>query len=87
MGLVTGVSGGSAAQNGVFHVFDAMLGVRHEDDGGFLEGQRDYMPAKHRRFVEVFARGENIADLIRNVQGERVVEEIATLELETAENL
>ena len=47
MGLVTGVSGGSAAQNGVFHVLDAILGVRHEV-GGFLEGQRDYMPAKHR---------------------------------------
>ena len=83
---MTGVSGGSAAQNGVFHVLDAILGVRHEV-GGFLEGQRDYMPAKHRRFVEVFARGENIADLIRHVQGERAVEEIATLELETVENL
>ena len=44
---MTGVSGGSAAQNGVFHVLDAILGVRHEV-GGFLEGQRDYMPAKHR---------------------------------------
>ena len=30
VGLVTGVSGASAAQNGVFHVFDAILGVRHE---------------------------------------------------------
>ena len=36
------------------------------EDGGFLEGQRLYMPAKHRRFVEVFARGESIADLIRH---------------------
>ena len=69
VGLVTGVSGGSAAQNGVFHVLDAILGVRHESD--FLEGQRDYMPAKHRRFVEVFAQGENVADLIRHLQGER----------------
>ena len=69
VGLVTGVSGGSAAQNGVFHVLDAILGVRHESD--FLEGQRDYMPAMHRRFVEIFAQGENIADLIRQLQGKR----------------
>eukprot|EP01027_Heterolobosea_sp_BB2_P017799 GEZU01025175.1.p1 GENE.GEZU01025175.1~~GEZU01025175.1.p1 ORF type:complete len:326 (+),score=93.34 GEZU01025175.1:248-1225(+) len=42
-------TGGSAAQSTTLHVFDELLGIRHASP--FLQEARDYMPAKHRQFV------------------------------------
>ncbi|CAK7994481.1 3-dioxygenase [uncultured virus] len=42
--------GGSAAQSSVIQVFDAFLGIQHEDP--YILLIRDYMPKKHRAFIE-----------------------------------
>ncbi|XP_053574104.1 indoleamine 2,3-dioxygenase 2 [Bombina bombina] len=46
-------SGGSAAQSSIFHVFDELLGVRHQHKSAdFLLCMRQYMPPQHQRFIE-----------------------------------
>ncbi|KAM4749087.1 indoleamine 2,3-dioxygenase 2 [Rhinophrynus dorsalis] len=47
------LSGGSAAQSSVFHVFDELLGIQHRPQSAdFLLRMRQYMPPAHRCFVE-----------------------------------
>jgi indoleamine 2,3-dioxygenase len=47
-------SGGSAAQSALLQSIDATLGIAHEHDltRGFLMSMRDYMPPRHRAFIE-----------------------------------
>lgn len=42
--------GGSAAQSSLIQSFDTFLGMKHNSE--FLMKMRDYMPKKHRKFVE-----------------------------------
>ncbi|NXH23923.1 I23O2 dioxygenase, partial [Myiagra hebetior] len=54
-------SGGSAAQSTVLHAFDELLGICHrEDSAAFLHRMRDYMPQRHRAFVEGIQRAVSL---------------------------
>uniref|UniRef100_A0A7M4DXP8 Indoleamine 2,3-dioxygenase 2 n=1 Tax=Crocodylus porosus TaxID=8502 RepID=A0A7M4DXP8_CROPO len=58
-------SGGSAAQSTVLHAFDAFLGVRHhEESSAFLHRMRDYMPPRHRAFVEAIQALPPLRELV-----------------------
>ena len=47
-------NGGSAAQSSLLQAIDAALGIRHDHGltNGFLMSMRDYMPPRHRAFIE-----------------------------------
>ncbi|NXH90849.1 I23O2 dioxygenase, partial [Edolisoma coerulescens] len=58
-------SGGSAAQSSVLHAFDELLGIRHrEDSTAFLYRMRDYMPPRHRAFVEEVQRAVSLRQYV-----------------------
>ncbi len=59
--------GGSAAQSSLIQAFDAGLGIEHlhPETQPFLLLMRDYMPPKHRRFVEDFAKGLSLYDFVQ----------------------
>lgn len=56
--------GGSAAQSTLFPVLDAAFGIKHDDE--YFVRIRDYMPMKHRNFIEFVSR-HNLYDLVNTV--------------------
>lgn len=59
-------SGGSAAQSSLLQSIDAALGIRH-DHGltkEFLTSMRDYMPPRHRAFIEVMAERSRVRAVV-----------------------
>ena len=60
-------SGGSAAQSGIFHVFDSLFKIQHKD--AFIKQMRPYMVKQHREFVECIestAQELSIADYVQS---------------------
>jgi len=58
------LNGASAAQSSLFQAYDAGLGIEHlhPETQPFLTLMRDFMPLKHRQFVEELGAGESIYD-------------------------
>ena len=56
--------GGSAAQSSLLQAIDAAIGVTHEDSRSrpFLRAMRDYMPPRHRAFIEWLETGPTLQD-------------------------
>ncbi|XP_028415696.1 indoleamine 2,3-dioxygenase 2-like [Dendronephthya gigantea] len=58
-------SGASASQSTTFHLFDAALGITHQDgEKTYLESMLDYMPRGHRQFVQEIRKGPSIRDYV-----------------------
>ncbi len=60
-------NGGSAAQSALLQSIDAALGITHAHDltRGFLMSMRDYMPPRHRAFIEDVSRRSAIRTTVR----------------------
>lgn len=58
--------GETGAQSSIVPCLDAFLGVTHENDPlrPYLAEMRDYMPPKHRAFIEAVERGPSIRDYL-----------------------
>jgi len=56
--------GETGAQGGIIPALDAALGIAHRDDPlkAFLMEMRQYMPPRHRAFIETIERGPSIRD-------------------------
>ncbi|MFT7583951.1 MAG: indoleamine 2,3-dioxygenase [Cellvibrionaceae bacterium] len=59
--------GGSAAQSSLLQAYDAALGIEHlhPETQPFLSLMREYMPPKHRQFVEDLVKGTTIFDFVQ----------------------
>ena len=58
--------GASAAQSSAVHVFDIFLRAQHAGfDAEFLETMREYMPAKHRAFLEALSRQPSVREYVK----------------------
>lgn len=66
------LNGASAAQSSLIQAYDAALGIKHlhAETQPFLTLMRDYMPPKHRQFVEDLAQGYSIYDFVQNKKTE-----------------
>lgn len=60
--------GETGAQSSIVPALDAILGVTHRDDPlkEYLMEMRDYMPPKHRAFIEAVEEGPNVRDYLCN---------------------
>jgi indoleamine 2,3-dioxygenase len=58
--------GETGAQSSIIPVLDALLGVSHRDDPlkEYLMEMRDYMPPKHRAFIEAVEGGASVRDYL-----------------------
>lgn len=58
--------GETGAQSTIVPVLDAFLGIAHEDDPlrVYLMEMREYMPAGHRRFLEVIEQGPSVRNYL-----------------------
>ena len=56
--------GGSAAQSSLLQSIDAAMGITHHDERSsfFLNAMRDYMPPRHRAFIEWIERGGTLRE-------------------------
>ena len=60
--------GGSAAQSTLIQVYDTFLEITHTKEGvmpcTFLNKMREYMPAKHRQYIQMLAKFPSIRNYI-----------------------
>jgi indoleamine 2,3-dioxygenase len=58
--------GETGAQSSIVPTLDALLGVQHADDPlrAYLTEMRQYMPPKHRAFVEAVERGPSVREFV-----------------------
>ncbi|MEM7133829.1 MAG: hypothetical protein AAF702_46465 [Chloroflexota bacterium] len=64
--------GGSAAQSSLLQAYDAALGIEHlhPKTQPFLTLMRQYMPPKHRRFIEDLAMGKSLYEFVQERKAE-----------------
>jgi indoleamine 2,3-dioxygenase len=58
--------GETGAQSSIIPALDAALGITHAEDmlRSYLNEMRDYMPAKHRMFIEAVEAGPSVRDFV-----------------------
>jgi len=58
--------GETGAQSSIIPALDAALGITHAEDmlRSYLNEMRDYMPPKHRRFIEAVEAGASVRDFV-----------------------
>jgi indoleamine 2,3-dioxygenase len=58
--------GETGAQGGIIPALDEALGIAHKDDPlrAYLMEMREYMPPRHRTFIEAIERGPSIHDYV-----------------------
>ncbi|KAJ5745220.1 Indoleamine 2-3-dioxygenase [Penicillium odoratum] len=74
-------SGGSNGQSSLIQTFDIFLEVSHAATGGisgpsgYLQEMRDYMPASHKKFLEVLAHFSNVRSFVMSSPAEQSLKE------------
>jgi indoleamine 2,3-dioxygenase len=65
--------GETGAQSSIIPAFDAALGIGHAEDmlRRYLKEMRDYMPPKHRTFIEMVEAGASLRDYVLRHRGSR----------------
>ena len=73
-GIGTGIryNGGSAAQSSLIQVFDAFLGVKHQSE--FLTSMREYMPIKHKKFIEWVESQPSFTTLFDQLLNDQIIQ-------------
>jgi indoleamine 2,3-dioxygenase len=66
--------GETGAQSSIIPAFDAALGITHAEDmlRRYLQEMRDYMPPKHRAFIEAVEAGPSVRDYVLRHQYPRL---------------
>jgi indoleamine 2,3-dioxygenase len=65
-GIGQSFRGETGAQSSIIPAFDAALGIAHAEDllYRYLKEMRDYMPPKHRAFIETVEAGPSVRDYV-----------------------
>jgi indoleamine 2,3-dioxygenase len=65
-------AGGSAAQSTLIQVYDDFFGVKHTEEHGvnFLKDMRNYMPLKHRQYLEDISMLPSLSDYVTRANDE-----------------
>src|SRR5205814_2463962 len=64
---------GSAAQSTLIQVYDEFLGVKHEGHGKeFLVTMREYMPGKHREYLEMVSNLPSLKDYVGSTENDEL---------------
>jgi indoleamine 2,3-dioxygenase len=60
-------AGGSAAQSTLIQVYDDFFGVKHKEEHGvnFLKDMRNYMPLKHRQYLEDISMLPSLSEFVK----------------------
>jgi hypothetical protein len=75
--LIIELAGGSAAQSTLIQVYDAFLGVVHEEEHSrkFLKKMKQYMPKQHRDYLEMVLGLPSLKNYVNNSQNDKVIKE------------
>jgi indoleamine 2,3-dioxygenase len=65
-GVAQSFRGETGAQSSIIPALDAALGIAHAEDmlRSYLKEMRDYMPPKHRTFIETVEAGPSVRDYV-----------------------
>jgi indoleamine 2,3-dioxygenase len=65
-GIAQSFRGETGAQSSIIPVLDAALGIAHAEDmlSRYLKEMRDYMPPKHRTFIETVEAGSSLRNYV-----------------------
>ena len=72
-GIAQNFRGETGAQSSIIPALDAALGIAHAQDmlGSYLKEMRDYMPPRHRAFIETVEAGPSVRDYVLRHRGAR----------------
>jgi indoleamine 2,3-dioxygenase len=70
-GVAQSFRGETGAQSSIIPALDAALGIAHAEDmlRSYLKEMRDYMPPKHRTFIETVEAGPSVRDYVLRHRG------------------
>jgi len=72
-GIAQNFRGETGAQSSIIPALDAALGIVHAEDilRRYLREMRDYMPPRHRAFIETVEAGPSVRDYVLRHRGAR----------------